>query len=35
VSQATKLRALGLKTKKELPTGIGELAIQNDHSSKI
>jgi DNA recombination protein RmuC len=35
VSQATKLRALGLKTKKELPTGIGELAIQNDHSSII
>jgi DNA recombination protein RmuC len=35
VSQATKLRALGLKTKKELPTGIGELAIQNDHSSEI
>lgn len=35
VSQATKLRALGLKTKKELPLGVGELAIQNDHLSEI
>ena len=30
VSQATKLKALGLKNKKELPAGMSDLAIQND-----
>ena len=30
VSQATKLKALGLKNKKELPTGMSDLATQND-----
>jgi DNA recombination protein RmuC len=30
VSQATKLKALGLKNKKELPAGMCDLAIQND-----
>jgi len=30
VSQATKLKALGIKNKKDLPSGMSELAIQND-----
>ena len=30
VSQASKLKALGLKNKKELPGGMSDLAIQND-----
>ena len=30
VAQATKLKALGLKNKKELPVGMSDLAIQND-----
>lgn len=30
VSQASKLKALGLKNKKELPAGMSDLAIQND-----
>ena len=33
VSQATKLKGLGLKNKKELPAGMAELAIQNDIES--
>jgi len=30
VSQATKLKALGIKNKKDLPSGMSELAVQND-----
>lgn len=30
VSQASKLKSLGLKNKKELPAGMSDLAIQND-----
>lgn len=30
LSQASKLKALGLKNKKELPAGMSDLAIQND-----
>jgi DNA recombination protein RmuC len=35
VGQATKLKALGLKNKKQLPVGFGELAIQNDIQTTI
>lgn len=35
VAQATKLKALGVKNKKELPAGMADLAIQNDTELEV